>query len=552
MAMPSIIGTVTTDLSGGRIPSFGILALFGVGFIFSTSFAGLFREVISFKLQTRICNSLAKHTFNHVMDLSAEYHLSKNTPAVVTAVNSSERVMRLVVRLVFLVLPTLVDLLVAHIIILSQHGISPLCMLFLTSILVMGLGHVTMELRSDRDRAALAAKQRLFSQTFESFFLWKTIAELSGIEQQKTRQMQQIKEMEEKGEKSKILAVGVEFGRDLIISTSLLVVGLIKIREIRDGVIDWGQCAALMTYWSRTLYSLNRILEAVDDLSSCVVEVEKLASLLDMEPPVTEGEERPIYKGASIRFKDVTFGYKERPNVVNNLSLEVSAGSKIALVGETGGGKSTTLSLLYRFFEPQRGAIFVDDQNIRTIDLEAHRARIGIVSQNSILFNRTIFDNMRYANCDATEDEIIKACKAACIHDSIQRYPNGYEQNVGELSQHLSGGEKQRLAIARLFVQKPEIVLLDEVTSSMDSITEAKVLEALNTFCKGRTTIIVAHRLSTVMDVDEIVVIKGVSIVAEGAPHALAACKDSEFGHMVSLQEKKHAIYENGKARSLV
>lgn len=538
LGMPSIVGTITADLTEGRMPSYAVLTLFGIGFIFSNSFSDFFREAISFQLQVHICGSLTKYSFGHVMDLSADYHLSKNTPAVVTALNSGERVMRLVVRLVFLVLPTTVDLLVAHIVILRVHGVSTLCMLFLTSALVIGLGHSTMGLRTERDKASLGAKQRLFSQTFESLFLWRIIAELSGIEHQKERQMQQVKEMQQKSQKAKILSTGVEFGRDLIIFISLLLIGLVKILEIRNGRVNWGQCAALMTYWSRTLYSLNTILDAVDDLSGCDVEVERLASLLDEEPSISpsSGEERLIHKGASIRFAEVDFGYKERPGVINNLSLDVSAGGKVALLGETGGGKSTILSLIYRFFEPQRGAIFVDNQDIRTVDLEGHRARIGIVSQNSTLFNQTIIDNIRYANRDATDNEVIEACKAACIHDKIKKYPNGYEQNVGELSQHLSGGEKQRLALARLFVQKPQIVLLDEVTSSIDSITEAKIMEALNKFCKGRTTIIVAHRLSTVMDVDKIAVIKDGSIAAEGTPHVLAASKDSEFSQMVSMQ----------------
>lgn len=223
------------------------------------------------------------------------------------------------------------------------------------------------------------------------------------------------------------------------------------------------------------------------------------------------------------------FSYDGKKQIINDVSFRVEPGQTIALIGETGGGKSTILKLLFRFYDVTEGVIAIDGQDIRTLTLESLREQIGVVPQDPSLFNDTILSNVRYAKLDATEEEVIDACKAAAIHDKILTFSNGYNSKVGEHGVKLSGGELQRIAIARAILKNAKIILLDEATSSVDSETEGKIQEALKILSKGRTTFVVAHRLSTIVDADLIIVIKEGAILEQGPPAELLQTKGKYY-----------------------
>ena len=245
-----------------------------------------------------------------------------------------------------------------------------------------------------------------------------------------------------------------------------------------------------------------------------------------------QGGQKPFhFKRGAVQFCGVDFSYDGEKAVIKDFNFHAQPGQRVALVGETGGGKSTILRLLFRFYDVQKGSIMIDEQDVKDVTLSSLRENIGVVPQDPSLFNESIMDNVRYARLDATDEEVMEACKAASIHDKILTFSNGYSTKVGEGGVMLSGGELQRVAIARVILQNPRIILLDEATSAVDTETETRISKALQLLTKGRTTFTVAHRLSTVKNADIILVIKDGMIAEHGTPRDLVG-KKGEFAKL--------------------
>lgn len=274
------------------------------------------------------------------------------------------------------------------------------------------------------------------------------------------------------------------------------------------------------------------------DLQRSLVQAEQLLELLKTEPTVKDGAAEFQFGKGAIEFEAVHFSYDGTKSIVNDLNFSAFPGQKIALVGETGCGKSTILKLLFRLYDVGSGSVKIDGQDLRDVTLKSLRSCIGVVPQNPVLFNDTVMNNVRYSKLDATDEQVIEACKAAAFHEKILTFTNGYASMVGENGVKLSGGEVQRLAIARAILMDPKIILLDEATSAVDCQTEALIQTALRRLSHGRTTFCVAHRLSTVMDADVMLVVKDGSIAEQGSPKELIKQK-GKFFDLWSLQNMK-------------
>ena len=255
------------------------------------------------------------------------------------------------------------------------------------------------------------------------------------------------------------------------------------------------------------------------------MDAESLLELFQRKSTVQDGPNQFILKRGSIHFQNVGFSYDGKKEVIQDFSFHAGPGQRIALVGETGGGKSTILGLLFRFYDVQQGKILIDDQNIKDVSLHSLREYVGVVPQDPALFNDTVMENVRYSKLGASDEEVMDACRSAAIHDKILTFTEGYQTRVGENGVKLSGGELQRVAIARVILKNPDIILLDEATSAVDTETEAQIQKALHNLTKGRTTITIAHRLSTVTNSDVIVVIKQGKIIEQGSPRDLLEAK---------------------------
>ena len=306
---------------------------------------------------------------------------------------------------------------------------------------------------------------------------------------------------------------------------------------IMAGDMDLATLITFLLFVSEFLQPIRRITTFMEQYSSGMAGFERMIELLDTEPDIADAPDAVPLENVKgdIRFHDVTFAYDDGVTVLSHVNLHIRQGEKLALVGPSGGGKSTLCQLIPRFYEPVSGSITIDGRDIRTVTLNSLRSNIGIVQQDVFLFAGTIKDNIRYGRLDATDEEIIEAAKNAEIHDFIMSLPKGYDTFVGERGIMLSGGQKQRISIARIFLRNPPILILEEATSALDTETEVKIQDALDRLAAGRTTLVIAHRLSTIKNADEIIVIDDEGI-AERGTHAELLEKDGVYAALYKAQ----------------
>jgi ABC-type multidrug transport system fused ATPase/permease subunit len=286
-------------------------------------------------------------------------------------------------------------------------------------------------------------------------------------------------------------------------------------------------------------------------ISSSLIDAERLLQLLNIKPTVADqdGANELIVQDGKVEFKHVEFAYDPRKPILQGVNLQAEGGQTIAFVGETGGGKSTMLKLLFRFYDVTRGSIMIDGQDLRSVTQSSLREALGLVPQDPVLFNQTIRQNIRYACLEATDAQIEDACRAAAVHDDIIGFPDKYNSKVGERGVRLSGGQLQRIAIARVLLKNPKIVLLDEATSAIDSATEEQIQRAFRKLSKGRTTFVIAHRLSTIVHANQILVVEKGKVIERGTHIDLLHARGKYF-ELWSKQTSGHTSAVNSKVPS--
>ncbi|KIV98886.1 uncharacterized protein PV09_09376 [Verruconis gallopava] len=305
----------------------------------------------------------------------------------------------------------------------------------------------------------------------------------------------------------------------LIMLLGLFSASLLAIRKISSGEASAGSFVTLGTFWATMTYPLEMIVWSHANITSIFIDAERLLQLLRTKPSILNlpGSNDLIVHFGKVEFCNVEFSYSSSgKKILNSISFEAIPGKMVAFVGEIGAGKSTILKLLCRFYDATGGSISIDNQDLRNVTLDSIWDALGVVPQDPCLFIQSILENIRYSRPDATDDQIFEACRRAAIHDNIMSFPDGYNTKVGERGVKLSGGELQRLAIARVLVKDPKIVILDEATSAMDSSTEARIQKAFDILRPGLTMFVVAHRLSTITDADVILFLKDGKIVEQG------------------------------------
>jgi ABC-type transport system involved in Fe-S cluster assembly fused permease/ATPase subunit len=331
----------------------------------------------------------------------------------------------------------------------------------------------------------------------------------------------------------------LNFGQSFLITTGLVVVMVMAALGVRDGSLSVGDFVMVNAYMIQITMPLNFLGSVYREIRQAMIDMSEMFTLLGQPAEIKDNPDaRPLeVAGGTIALEDVHFGYETGRQILKGISFEVPAGQTVAIVGSSGSGKSTIGRLLFRFYDVSGGALKIDGQDVRDVTQESLHQQIGVVPQDTVLFNDTIRYNIAYGRPQASEDEIIAAAKAASIHDFVKSLPNGYETAVGERGLKLSGGEKQRVGIARTLLKNPPILLLDEATSALDTDTEREIQAELKAMGKGRTVITIAHRLSTIADADRIIVLEDGKIVEEGKHDALL----SKNGRYAQLWQRQAA-----------
>lgn len=547
--IPLQLGIIVNVLRSGESNVLWTTVCLYIGLRFLESSAGisLVQSWLWMPINSYSTVQLSAAAYDQVMNLSCDFHDSKKSGRTWRIVGRGESLADLVHTIGFEMIPMAADLVIAVTVFWWLFDAYMAFIVALSSFIFLWATMKTIPFRTKRQREFIKAWEDEYTQMTESSLNWPTVAYFNRICYEQNRYKNAVQTTQGKMIKFRVVSMVIGALRSLTLQVGLMVAALLAAYQISKGKRNVGDFVVLITYWSQLTAPLSYFANGFSRIARSLVDAEKLLELLQTKPTVGNHEDATefILKQGQVDFDRVYFSYDGQRQVADNLSFRIEPGQTVALVGETGGGKSTMLKLLFRFYDVTGGCIMIDGQDVRHVTLESLRANIGCVPQDPILFNQTILQNLRYAKLDATDEEIQAACKAVALHEKIMSFTKGYSEKVGERGVKLSGGELQRMAIARAILKDPKILLLDEATSSVDSETEAVIQSSFRKLCAGRTTFVVAHRLSTIVHANLVMVIKNGRIVERGTHDKLMKVN----GHYSKLWTRQLQL-QNGEERS--
>nr|AHK05636.1 ATP-binding cassette transporter sub-family B member 7 [Tigriopus japonicus] len=538
-------GALNLDTAEGTITTVALALILGYGMARAgSSFCNEMRNAVFAKVAQHSIRKIAQNVFKHLHRLDLQYHLGRRTGALSKTIDRGSRGIASVLNaIVFNIFPTILELsLVCGILSWKcgpQFSLVALASVGMYAVFTLSVTSWRAQFRLKMNRTDNDAGNR----AIDSLINYETVKYFNNEAYEAKEYDKHLAVFEKASLKTSESLAMLNFGQNLIFSSALTTIMLLAAREITAGNMTVGDLVMVNGLLFQLSVPLNFLGSMYREMRLALTDMEVMFELLKMEPKVQNKVGASAVsitaQNASITFEDIQFQYQEGKNILNGLSLTVEPGKRVAIVGGSGSGKSTIIRLLYRFFEPNQGQVSVAGQNIQGMDLDSLRRIIAVVPQDSVLFHNTIRHNIAYGNLDASDDQVMEAAKMAEIHNSILNWPNGYETQVGERGLKLSGGEKQRVAIARAILKDTPILVFDEATSSLDSITENSILKALDKATKGRTSIIIAHRLSTVVNCDEIFVLHQGRVVERGTHRSLLSKPSSMYRN---LWDSQHAV----------
>lgn len=537
--IPRQTGIIMDSLSGtSRTNPWIAVVVFAVLRLASSeSGVELLRQWLWIPVKYYAHDSITRAAYSHMMHLSADFHDSKSSSDMMMAIYGGSAVSNVVENILLQAVPMLIDMGVAIIYLSITFGPYE-------GLITVATGTIFFILASRLVAESKAVSRKRVHALYQEHYVrqsgllgWQTVSAFNQIGYEDNRHANAVTNRW-LNEQQFVLSwyISIAF-QTMILTCGLLVSAFLAVSRIRSGHATSGQFAMLLMYWSQLTSPLQFFARLGKSMSDDFIDAERLLDIMRTKATVENKKgARPLkFAAGNVEFDNVSFSYDGRKGTIKAINLNIPAGETVAFVGATGAGKSTLLKLLDRFYDVTDGCIRIDGQDIRDVDLFSLRDRIGVVPQSPILFDDTIINNVRYGRITATDDEVYEACKAACIHDKIKAFTNGYETRVGERGVKLSGGELQRVAIARAILKKPDIVLLDEATSAVDTDTEQQIQASFKTLCQGRTTFIVAHRLSTIMNADRIVVVEQGQLIEQGN-HGELVAKNGRYADLWSKQ----------------
>ncbi|KAF9463913.1 P-loop containing nucleoside triphosphate hydrolase protein [Collybia nuda] len=524
----NVIDSLNVDITAGSTVWIvvGSLVLgYGAARIGATVFGEMLNAVFA-NIGQRAIRKVARETFEHLLNLDLRFHLSRQTGGLTRAIDRGTKgITFLLQAIIFRIVPTALEITMVCGILTYKFGWD---FAAITAVAMAAYTWFTVRTTSWRTRfrrEANKADNKAATVAVDSLINFEAVKHFNNERYEIAQYDKHLAQYEKSSVKITTSLSYLNSGQNVIFSTALTAAMFLAAQGVINGTMTVGDLVMVNQLIFQLSLPLNFLGTIYREMRQNLLDMEVLFKLVEENPPPKDKiNALPLnFKGGSIRFENVSFGYHVDRPIFRNLSFTVPAGKKVAIVGPSGCGKSTVFRLLYRFYDPDSGKIFIDGQDIHDLKMDSLRRNIGVVPQDTPLFHSNIIHNIRYGRLDATDEEVIAAAVKANVHDTVMKLPDGYETQVGERGLMISGGEKQRLAVARVLLKDPPILFFDEATSALDAHTESELMKNINNTLldKSRTSIFIAHRLKTVVESDLIIVMKDGQVVEEGTHEEL-------------------------------
>jgi ATP-binding cassette subfamily B protein len=541
LLMKEIVDGLAPDKALLVVPA-ALLAAYGLLRFSSTLFAEL-RDVLFVRVTQRAIRSVALGVFRHLHSLSLRFHLERQTGGMTRDIERGTRgISTLLSYLIFSIVPVILEFALVAAVLLAKFDWRFAAVTFTAVAAYLTFTFLVSEWRIEIRRHANDLDSKANTRAIDSLLNYETVKYFGNEQFEARRYDENLQKYEAAAVKNEASLGLLNIGQSLIIACALTALMFLAAEGVASKAFTLGDLVLVNALLIQLYIPLNFLGMVYREIKQSLADMERMFTLLGENLEVADRPGAPDLPAgpATVEFREVSFHYEPARQILHGVSFKIPAGRRVAVVGPSGAGKSTLARLLFRFYDVTGGAIIVNGMDIRILTQTSQRAAIGIVPQDTVLFNDTILYNVRYGRPGAGDDEVVAAARAAHIHDFVMSLPAQYETMVGERGLKLSGGEKQRVAIARAILKNPRILIFDEATSALDSKSEKAIQTELERISEGRTTLVIAHRLSTVMDADEILVLDKGRIVERGAHRSLVGAGGT-YAQMWALQQQEEA-----------
>jgi len=522
-----------------------VLLGYGLARVLASTFGEL-RDIAFARVGQRAIRAVGLQVFRHLHALALRFHLDRQTGGVSRAVERGTKGIEFLLNfMLFNILPTLLEICLVTAVLWGLYDGAFAAVTFVTIAVYIAYTLTVTEWRTKFRRTMNESDSDASTKAIDSLLNFETVKYFGNEEHEAARYDRALARYEGAAVKSKVTLSLLNIGQGAVIAAGLTVLMLMAAARVTEGTMTLGDFVLVNSYLVQLSLPLNFLGFVYREIKQSLTDMEQMFRLLDAGAEIEDKPGAPplAVSGGAVRFEAVRFGYESNREILKGIGFAVPAGRTVAIVGPSGAGKSTLSRLLFRFYDVTGGAVTIDGQDIRDVTQASLRAAIGIVPQDTVLFNDTIRYNIAYGRPGAGQDEIEAAARLASIHDFVAGLPEGYDTRVGERGLKLSGGEKQRVAIARTILKSPRILLFDEATSALDTHTEKEIQASLREVSKDRTTLVIAHRLSTVVDADEILVLEAGAIVERGTHGQLLAAA-GRYADMWAKQQEAQELHQ--------
>jgi ATP-binding cassette subfamily B protein len=539
LAMKQIVDALD-GVSGVVVLPLAMLVMYGALRLSTTLFAEL-RDVVFVRVAKRAIRRVALEVFRHLHSLSLRFHLERQTGGVSRDIERGTRgISTLLSYMLFAIIPVILEFSLVAAVLLTKFDWRFPAVTFAAVAIYIAFTFAVTEWRMDIRRTANELDSKANTRAIDSLLNYETVKYFDNEDFEAGRYDEQLKRFETAAVRDEMSLGILNIGQSFIIAIAVTLLMTLAAQGVVAKTLTLGDLVLVNGLLIQLYIPLNFLGMVYREIKQALADMDRMFRLLSEHREVADTPGAPplAIRGAHVAFEHVDFSYEPARQILHDVSFEIPAGRTVAVVGASGSGKSTLARLLYRFYDVQGGHIRVDGQDLRGVQQKSLRAAIGIVPQDTVLFNDTIYYNIHYGRTSATRAEVLEAARAAHIHDFIESLPEGWDTKVGERGLKLSGGEKQRVAIARAILKNPYILIFDEATSALDSKSEKAIQEELARIATDRTTLVIAHRLSTVVDADRILVMEAGRVIESGTHRELLE-RDGTYAQMWRLQQEE-------------